>query len=77
MKNTFTHYLLIKKIYGEISKWEEERLQEALAKDWALKEELEDLEETARLLNSASYSPGNNTIKAILQYSRNAQAVVI
>ena len=70
MRHTSTQNLLVKKLYGETSTWENEMLNEELGKSWKLKEDFEEMQEVARKLDSEVYRPSKTSIQIILDYSK-------
>ncbi len=77
MKQISTQHLLVKKVYGETSSWENEMLASKIAEDWTLKEELETMSEVAQALDSTIFAPSNTSIKIILEHSRKTAPVLI
>ncbi len=70
MKNTSTHNLLVKQLYGEINHPEANLLNEQLSADWELKEEQEAMQEVLNRLNTEKYIPSDTSIRIILSHSR-------
>ena len=70
MRHTSTQNMLVKKLYGESSTWENEMLDEEMSKSWKLKEDFEEMQEVVNKLDSEVYRPGKTSIQIILDYSR-------
>lgn len=70
MRHTSTRNLLVKKVYGETSAWENEMLTESMTGNWKLKEDFEAIQEVVKKLNSETYSPSKTSIQIILEHSK-------
>lgn len=70
MRHISARNLLMKKLYGEISNWENELLHSETNKNWRLLEDLESFKEVVNKLNSEIYSPSRTSIRIILEHSR-------
>jgi len=75
MRHTSTQNLLVKKLYGETSTWENEMLNEEMSKSWKLKEDFEEMQEAVKKLDSEIYRPSKTSIQIILDYSRKKTSV--
>ena len=76
MKNTSTQNLLLRKLYGELNDREQEMLNERLAENWQLIEDLEAFGEVVKQLDAQKYSPSNTSVQLILKHSRKTAPVV-
>ena len=70
MIKTFTQHELIQYVYNELTPRKTQELEAALLYDNALAETCSDLLLTKEQLNSAQRSPSQNSIKALLTYSK-------
>jgi len=61
---------MVKKLYDEISNWEEELFNREISNNWKLLEDLESLKEVKKKLDSEVYSPSKTSIKIILAHSK-------
>ncbi len=66
----FTPEQLIQYLYKETSPEETAAIEEALMKDWTLKEKLEVLKASAERLNSIIESPRTEVVLNVLNYAR-------
>jgi len=72
MSHTFTQLDLIRYLYGETTVQEQAEIENALATNWNLKEELNLLSAAKARLDAEdfNYSPSKSSIKIILDHSR-------
>lgn len=70
MTKTFTPELLIKYIYRETTISERLIIQDALHRDYALREEYLELYKAYKQLPKVKFRPSSKTIRAVMEYSR-------
>ena len=75
MKKRCTTELLIKYLYHETTTAETLHVEEVMANNWDIQEELDDLERSYRALPKVSFSPKTSTIQSILGYSSEKPAI--
>ena len=74
MELGFTKNDLLRYVYKEITKTEKGAIEAALAIDWNLNEQYEEILQAYKELPKATFSPSTQCIKNILRYS--AQSTV-
>jgi hypothetical protein len=72
MTKTFTPNELIRYYYKETSEKENRNIQNALICDPLLQEQYKEISKIIRQLDDVKFNPSDKVIKAILDYSRNA-----
>ena len=70
MKQNFTPNHLIMHLYGDLPKWESSALLEELLSNSKIQEEYERLKAGFQLLPKVKFSPSRQTLRNILEYSR-------
>ena len=75
MSTTFTHNLLIRKLYGELNEREQQLLNETLASHWQLIEDLESYGEVVKQLNAQTFSPTKTSVDIVMAHSKKTAPV--
>ena len=75
MRHSSTRNLLVKKLYEEITNWENEILDREMKKNWKLLEDLESFKGVVKKLDSEVYSPSETSIQIILEHSKKTAPV--
>ena len=73
--NNYTPEDLIQFLYGELSPAEASAIEEALKKDWTLREKLAVIKTSQERLNTIQQSPRTEAVLNILKYAYQTQKV--
>jgi|AntRauTorckE5430_2_1112549.scaffolds.fasta_scaffold24331_2 hypothetical protein len=75
MKQSFTSNHLVRYLYNEVTVSERLGLEEALTRDFGLFEEYNELKAAHRALPKVTFSPSNQTLQRVLEYSSERAAL--
>ncbi|MBV6655744.1 MAG: hypothetical protein KI786_18380 [Mameliella sp.] len=75
MKQSFTSNHLVKYLYNEVTVSERLGLEEALTQDFGLFEEYNELKAAHRALPKVTFSPSNQALQRVLEYSSERAAL--
>jgi hypothetical protein len=67
---TFTQEDLVRYLYGETSPYKSELIRQALESDYSLREQLEQLEQSKKLLDQVDVQPRKELLDKIFAYAK-------